>query len=203
MFSVWWYETLFVYDVFKRIVGVIIRALDCEGSHADIAVYRCVAVNRQIVIVLMDAMPFLSPCSVAKIEEIVGEVCAALLCEQYRFCVLRDVDVVYVAIGKEVVSLYEIVNSVKPGSRVVETLYVSGQRKRFEPSRARLENRAVGRGIHYILAEIKPFVYAGYDKVVGFVKPQRCKTHAIGGRAVHAERAHAVQIIHFFTSKGL
>ena len=125
MFSVWWYETLFVYDVFERIVGVIIRALDCEGSNADVAVYRGVAVNRQIVIVLMDAMPFLSPCSVAKIEEIVGEVCTALLCEQYRFCVLRDVDVVYVAIGKEVVSLYEIVNSVKPGLRVVETLYVS------------------------------------------------------------------------------
>jgi len=125
-------QTLFVYDVFECIVGVIIRALDCEGSHADVAVYRCVAVNRQIVIVLMDAMPFLSPCAVAKIEEIVGEVCAALLCEQYRFCVLRDVDVVYVAIGKEVVSLYEIVNSVKPCLRVVETLYVSGQRKCFE-----------------------------------------------------------------------
>ena len=118
-------QTLFVYDVFECIVGVIIRALDCEGSHADIAVYRCVAVNRQIVIVLMDAMPFLSPCSVAKIEEIVGEVCTALLCEQYRFCVFGNVDVVYVAIGKEVVSLYEILNSVKPCLRVVETLYVS------------------------------------------------------------------------------
>ena len=82
--------------------------------------------------------------------------------------------------------------------RVVETLYVSGQRKCFEPSRASLENRAVGRGIHYILAEIKPFVYAGHDKVVGFVKPQRCKAHAICRRAVHTERAYSVQIIDFF-----
>lgn len=118
-------RNLFVHNVFKRIVGVIIRALDGEGSYADVAVYRCVAVNCQIVIVLMDAMPFLSPSAVAQIDEIVGEVCSALLCEQYRFCVFWNVDVVYVAVGKEVVSLHEIVNSVKPSFRVVETLYVS------------------------------------------------------------------------------
>ena len=75
-------QTLFVYDVFKRIICIIIRALDCEGSHADVAVYRCVAVNRQIVVVLVDAMSLLSPRAVAEVDEVIGEVCAALTGEQ-------------------------------------------------------------------------------------------------------------------------
>ena len=78
-------RSVILYYIFEGGVGGVVGAGDGEGRYADVAVNRGVAVNRQIVIVLVDATSLLSPRSVAQIDKIVGEVRAALPCEQNGF----------------------------------------------------------------------------------------------------------------------
>ena len=98
-------RSVILYYIFEGGVDGVVGAGDGEGRYADVAVNRGVAVNRQIVIVLVDAMSLLSPRSVAQIDEIVGEVRAALPCEQNGFCVFGDIYVEYVSVCKKIVFL--------------------------------------------------------------------------------------------------
>lgn len=164
-----------------------------EGSYADVTVDGGVAVYGEVVVVLMDTVSFLSPSAVAQVDEIIGEVCAALACEPYGFGVFWNIHVENVAICKEIVAVDKVENSVKPRLGIGKTLRVSGERDCLQSSCASLENRAVGCRIHYVLAEIQTFVDAGYNKVVCFVQSEGGKAHAIGRGAVNAESANALQ----------
>lgn len=110
--------------VFEGGVGGIVGAFDGQRRYGDVAVDGGVAVDVEIVVVAVYAMPDLTPSAVAEVDKVVREVRTALFCEQYALWIFGNIDVEDIAACKNVVFAHKIVYIVKPLFRIVKTLNV-------------------------------------------------------------------------------